>query len=187
VEKDSKLTSIFFLTYVVYGLFYVFDGHFDFVVPYPLIVLFVPILCLIFFIMSIKTGESVFFIFFPLIAVQTVFESIDPSEDFAYLGYLSAFSALTFLVSNLVHLKSWKSYKWLPIATFVSLLGSFIMYFVKIEFLIYPMILLLVFSLISLILNKNKFEIPAVIKRQYLVICFMCGLMVTTLIAILTT
>jgi hypothetical protein len=187
VEKDSKLTAIFFLTYVVYGLFYLFDGHFDFVVPYPLIILFVPLLCIIFFVMSIKRGESMFFLFFPLIAIQTVMESMDSGADYGWLGYLSGFSALIFVASNIIHLKSWGKYKWLPIASFVSLLGCFSSYFIRIEFLIYPMVLLLIFTLISLILNMNKFEIPPVLKRQFLVICFMCGLMVTTLIAILTT
>ena len=171
---------------MVYGLFYVFDGHFDFVVPYPLITLFVPVLCLIFFGMSIKHGGSIFFIFFPLVAIEALLASYFQA-DYSWLGYLTLVSAIVFIASNLKAIKSWENYKWIPITTFFSLVATILVYLWQPQQIIYPLAALFALSLFTVVLNKKAFDLPSTIKRQYLIICFTGGLLMTTLVSILLT
>ena len=169
------------MIYLVYGVFSLFEGQFF---PFPFIMLLVPLICIVFFIMSIKHGGSIFFIFFPLIAVEPLMSGL-LQVDLSWLSYLSMISSIIFIASNLFSLQVWKNFKWIPIVLFINLVSANLILIFSPEQLIYPLIPLLGLSLYAVILNTNKFELPGALKRQILVVSFASGLVVVSILSTL--
>jgi len=182
LERDSKITTILFLIYVVYGLLYLFEGKYGLLLPFPLIVLLVPTLCLIFFVKNFGKLASAFFFFFPLTLFPSLLEALFGS-DYFWIYLLGSISAPIFLYANIRKRIVWGKFFWLPMGAFILLTLAMTMYWYVPEFLMIPITGLLVVTLIALLLNGKRYDLPVGIKEQFLVLALTSGLLSTTFIA----
>jgi len=182
LERDSKITAIHFLTYLVYGLLYLFEGKYGLLLPYPVIAVLVPILCVVFIVKNFGKLVSTFFLFFPLILFPPLLEVLFGSEYF-WLYLLGSSSAPIFLFSNIRERFVWGKFFWLPMCAFIMLSLAMMFYWYAPEIMMIPTSGLLLVTLISLLLNGKKYEIPVGVKQQFLVLALTSALLSTTFIA----
>ena len=182
MERDSKITAIVFLTYLVYGLFYLFEGKYGLLLPYPVIVVLVPGLCIGFFVRNFGKLVSAFFLLFPLILFPPLLEVLFGSAYF-WLYLLGSISVPIFLYTNIRERFVWGKFFWLPMCAFILLTLAMAMYWYIPEYLMIPIAGLLLVVMISLLLNGKKFELPVGVKQQFLVLALTSALLSTTFIA----
>jgi hypothetical protein len=182
MERDTKITAILFLTYVVYGLFYLFEGKYGLLLPYPVIVFLVPGLCIGFFVRNFGKLVSAFFLLFPLILFPPLLEVLFGAAYF-WLYLLGSISVPIFLYASIRERFVWGKFFWLPMCAFILLSSAIMIYWYIPGFLMIPMSGLLVVSLITLLLNGKKFELSVGVKQQFLVLALTSALLSTTFVA----
>jgi len=90
LKWDVKIALYLFLAYALYGISYLFsDG--DYVVPLPMLFIFVPIVSLVFFFTSGFNKFSVFFLLLPLVVMSDKMSQFNPGLS-GMLVLLSVFS-----------------------------------------------------------------------------------------------
>jgi hypothetical protein len=90
METDKKVVDYSLLTYIVYGVTYIFLLN-GFIVPLPIIYLMVPAVALFFFIRSIRYWHAVLFLLMPLVVMKDILFDWSPKwiELFTLFGILS--------------------------------------------------------------------------------------------------
>ncbi len=180
VQPDSKITATGFLTYLIYGVMCAFQSEVGFVLPYPLIAVFIPILALVFFILSVRNWEAIFFILFSLTAINALLPLIGVGSVELWLIYISAACVPLFIYSNLIRWSQWNGFKWIPVMAIPSFIAAYLCYLYWPQYLVFPLVLLFGSTLLMLLLNLRKFTVAPVLKRQYLLLAFTSALLLTT-------
>lgn len=184
MENDSKITTIGFLIYVVYGVLSMIDAGTDYIIPYPLMVLLIPIISIIFFAKSIHTWECVFFLLFPLTAIEIALEGF-VNSDLSWLGHLGGASVILFAISGFRRFANWKRWKWLHVFMVVLLIAGYAILGLVPQYLLLPVVLVAVTSLLVLLLNGRAFQLTSIVKRQYLMYLLASALLVVTYLTFL--
>jgi hypothetical protein len=97
LEKEIKIVKYVLLTYVMYGLMNVFILK-DFVVPLPIIYIVIPLVAVYFFILSIRSSLSWFFIFIPLVVLKDVMMEYNIN----FVAIISIISLFTWVIFGIV-------------------------------------------------------------------------------------
>lgn len=185
--RDSQITLMLFLTYIVVGLMFLFSSKVGKFVPLmPLIVVFIPALCLLFYYWTSKTIGSLFFLFFPLFAVAIVLEHYVKFPinglHYATLGAVPAY-----------FWSAWKEpsskLKWANLILWINgifLLLSILAYLFFQHYFKYGLIPMFLVSIILLLTMRfSSLLIPSdLMKRILLVLAFSTAIVLTSLLAI---
>lgn len=97
MEKEIKIVKYVLLTYVMFGLMNVFILK-DFVVPLPIIYIAIPMVAIYFFILSIRSALSWFFIIIPLIVLKDIMMDYNIN----FVAIISLISLITWVVFGIV-------------------------------------------------------------------------------------
>jgi hypothetical protein len=94
MEQEKKIVFRVLLTYILYGVFYIFTLG-DFIVPLPLIYLAIPLVAIYFFIRSIQSNKSWFLLLLPFIVLKDVMMELNINF-VAFISYASLVSWVLF-------------------------------------------------------------------------------------------
>jgi hypothetical protein len=90
MEQEKKIVFRVLLTYILYGVFYIFTLG-DFIVPLPVIYLAIPLVAIYFFIRSIQSNKSWFLLLLPFIVLKDVMMELNINF-VAFISYASLVS-----------------------------------------------------------------------------------------------
>ena len=165
MAKDTKIAIISFLAYGLFGLWTYFGDEESFVLPFPLIGLLIPLLSLVYLVMSIKKWNAIFFACF-LCQPIAAFSDIMGLGTYEWLYWLGLSAPAIHLISIMELTKK----NGLAIACGLAYLFNAVALVVIPDYFLLSIQVLSFFTLVTLILQSRKLE--PVLKRQFLLLCF---------------
>ena len=172
--KDSKIAAVAFLIFALYGMFNLIEGELSYVLPYPLIAVIIPIVCIVYFFFKIH-WQAFFFLFFPMNVVQFVLEPF-VTADLEWISIFGGLAAILVWISFATSVKSNLKMKWLVIISAACFSMAHVVYTLQVEYLIYIMPLVGLMAIPTLLINKQYFEENQILKRQFLIYALTSGL-----------